>query len=439
VTINGLTLAGGHVGGPFPWGGAIYSTNSSLLLENSSITGNYAASTGGAIFFFASKAGGAYYARLANSSIHANSTPFGGDTVFFETQAGSSTNASIANSTISNNTSGGIYFSGPTYLAISGSQISSNATMVGGAIRSGTATKLVLANSTITGNYASQYGGGLFLYNTPAVITLSVISGNTAATGSGGGVLMSGRTDVTIPLSGISISYSTISGNSAYYYGGGIDLKRAGMAFIRYSLISNNQLTAFNSGGNGGGLAIQYATYGCIMENSTVYHNFAYHSGGGIGIFNANAGSNSQFINVTIAKNGTFNGYSNRILGAGEPQISNSILANNNNAYGQTQDLVGSFLVNYSLIKNASAATIIGANNITSGADPQLGPLTVNGGPTLTMLPAATSPVIDAGENVNLSSDQRGLPRKIGAGVDMGAVERQLPEVMIFRNGFDST
>jgi hypothetical protein len=63
----------------------------------------------------------------------------------------------------------------------------------------------------------------------------------------------------------------------------------------------------------------------------------------------------------------------------------------------------------------------------------------MNGGPTLTMMPAAASVVIDQGPSTFLSpSDQRGVPRVAGARADIGAVERQNPEVIIFRAGFDS-
>jgi hypothetical protein len=59
------------------------------------------------------------------------------------------------------------------------------------------------------------------------------------------------------------------------------------------------------------------------------------------------------------------------------------------------------------------------------GADPQLGSLSDNGGPTLTYLPAATSPSVDSGDAALCPTvDQRGLPRPSGAGCDRGAVER---------------
>ncbi|MFI5365855.1 MAG: choice-of-anchor Q domain-containing protein [Candidatus Binatia bacterium] len=61
--------------------------------------------------------------------------------------------------------------------------------------------------------------------------------------------------------------------------------------------------------------------------------------------------------------------------------------------------------------------------------DPKLGPLQDNGGPTFTQALLPGSPAIDAGDDavtgapLNLTTDQRGLPRKAGMHVDIGAYE----------------
>jgi hypothetical protein len=76
----------------------------------------------------------------------------------------------------------------------------------------------------------------------------------------------------------------------------------------------------------------------------------------------------------------------------------------------------------------AEGGTITGTALTT---DPQLGPLADNGGPTLTMAPAPTSPAIDAGSSSGLRTDQRGFRRptnirevrNAGDGADIGAVE----------------
>lgn len=432
VTISGLTLTGGANAN----GGMLYMKDSSLLLQASDISGN-SGSPYGVLRSVTDGAG--YYARLQDLSIHGNSTSTSSWMIGFRALTGSMM-PTILRCTIANNTGGGIYTRGNTSLSVSYSRISSASANFGGAIAAYQAKSVVVSDSTITGNSAVFDGGAFWLYDTPAAIHRSVVSGNSAA-GNGGAVMVTGSAALLVPAGTLVVDTSTISGNNAYDYGGGIDVKRASGVYVHYSLVSNNGLTDFTTGANGGGLALQFVVGPTQIYNSTFYQNFAYHSAGGIGIFDLGTGNNAKFINVTIANNHTFNGYSNGLLGAGQPTITNSIIANNSNQYVQTQDVVGSFKVNYSLIKNASAATISGSHNITNGTDPQLGPLTVNGGPTLTMLPLAASPVVNAGTatSAGFLTDQRRVARLVGSHVDMGAVERQNPEVIIFRNGFDSS
>lgn len=83
-------------------------------------------------------------------------------------------------------------------------------------------------------------------------------------------------------------------------------------------------------------------------------------------------------------------------------------------------------LINTLLAANSSnnGSFTDGGHNFLSGADPKLGPLADNGGPTLTMALLPGSPAIDAGSAVGApATDQRGVPRPQGAGVDIGAFE----------------
>jgi hypothetical protein len=136
--------------------------------------------------------------------------------------------------------------------------------------------------------------------------------------------------------------------------------------------------------------------------------------------------------------NSTFNYASNGILGAGIPTIYNCAVANNA-SHTISQDVSGSFAEVYSLIRNVGSASLFVNVGNKNAQDPLLGPLGVNGGPTLTMLPALSSPLLDAGGASVTGTDQRGLPRNANGRRDMGAVERQYPEDVIFRNGFDSS
>ncbi len=66
-------------------------------------------------------------------------------------------------------------------------------------------------------------------------------------------------------------------------------------------------------------------------------------------------------------------------------------------------------------------------------ADPQLGVLTPNGGPTRTRLPAETSPLVDAipSASCTLTTDQRAVSRPQGSACDIGAVEVEAPAASI--------
>jgi hypothetical protein len=76
-----------------------------------------------------------------------------------------------------------------------------------------------------------------------------------------------------------------------------------------------------------------------------------------------------------------------------------------------------------------------GPGDHSDAADPQLGTLAANGGPTETLLPQGTSPLVDAVPTAACSddgasvidplTDQRSLPRPGGSGCDIGAVELQ--------------
>src|SRR6201999_3463939 len=94
-------------------------------------------------------------------------------------------------------------------------------------------------------------------------------------------------------------------------------------------------------------------------------------------------------------------------------------------------DVIGSSEVEakYSLFGTELQATLTGNGNVFA-ADPKLGPLANNGGPTRTRALLPGSPAINAGDNDAASSfttDQRGpgFPRVIGPAVDIGSFEGQ--------------
>jgi len=393
-----LTISGGGNSGIFVLGGTAPVTISGLSLTAGSST------RGPAIYDTITPL------ILQDSAIAGNTTTSAFSAAIEISQAGAS---QITGCTIANNIGGGIFstFSSPT-----------------------------ISNAHISDNSKTGNGAGIYAYHSVLSISSSVISGNSAS-GDGGGILINDKGFFT-PAASLSLIKSSVLGNSAYYFGAGIDAKRAASVYISQSLISGNTLTSFaGTGYGGGGLALQYVSGSTKIVNSTFYRNFAYHNGGAIGIFDAATGDGVSIGYSTISGNSTAYFYSNGILGAGQPHIFSSIVANNSSKF-YTQDMVGSFRVRYSLVTNTNGNTIgAGSSKNILGVDPQLGPLTVNGGPTPTMLPATTSPVLNAGPAPPLEqpTDQRGLPRIVGGRADIGAVERQVPEVIIFRNGFESS
>ena len=107
-------------------------------------------------------------------------------------------------------------------------------------------------------------------------------------------------------------------------------------------------------------------------------------------------------------------------LGTSEDLHTGSINSGNELSFGQNN-----------LVMSASGN--LSGPVVLSTADPRLGPLQNNGGPTLTMAPLAGSPVIDQGVSSLSATDARGLPRVYvfpgstepsgGDGSDLGAVE----------------
>jgi hypothetical protein len=110
---------------------------------------------------------------------------------------------------------------------------------------------------------------------------------------------------------------------------------------------------------------------------------------------------------------------------------------------GTGPDVKGNFLsLGYNLIGVTNGSTGFGASGdlLGSGASPinvGLSSPQNNGGPTFTCALLAGSPAIDAGGDAvlsalyNLTTDQRGLPRKSGAHVDIGAYEFQMPFAIV--------
>jgi hypothetical protein len=256
------------------------------------------------------------------------------------------------------------------------------------------------------------FGGGIYAKAAAGIpvglyIDECTISDNFAS-GDGGGVYLSGITQVII-------SNTTFDGNAARN-GGGIFIDESGQSVMLNSTFSNNL------GWVRGGAIFRTAINQVVgAAFTTISGNFAGLSGGGI-------------FNVSAPPGVTRDSSQDAPKGA-EPEIGafqllSSIVASNTQASlplaeGPSgtpfyPDLDGIFGADYSLIgiiDGSSGITHGVAGNIAGDSmapvDPELLPLTNNGGPTDTMALTATSPARDKGSNASvvMNSDQRGALR----------------------------
>ncbi|MCU1468472.1 MAG: hypothetical protein JWM72_4400, partial [Actinomycetia bacterium] len=188
-------------------------------------------------------------------------------------------------------------------------------------------------------------------------------------------------------------------------------------------------------------LGISDESSGSTFTNLTIAGN----TGGG---FSASNSAHSTITASTIANNGfgvSELGFIEGGLVFGVT-IGSTIVANNSEgncgiSVGQSDS--GYFKDSgYNLETDAGKSCMFSAaKHDLVGVDPQLGPLQDNGGPTHTMLPAATSPVVNAlptSTGLCPKTDQRKVTRPQGSACDVGAVEREAPRGVIVAVSFQN-
>lgn len=326
--------------------------------------------------------------------------------------------ATITGSTITGNLEDGIESEGA--ITVTNSTIS-NQVNENGIRAEGNVT---VTGSTISGNGVGQgsCGDGIEVERAGTVtVTNSTISGNADV-----GVLADGH---------ISVTGSTVSGNGVIgecdedgIRAGGPQAAEANVTVTR-STVSNNG----DSNGNG-----VIATGDATVTDSTITGNSA-------------DGVNADNATVT---NSTITDNTDAGINAGEEvNVRHGTLSGNGdnivNVQITTIHIFGTVLIDPDRLNCVGAVDDDGFNFVddascvgiaANAADPQLGALANNGGPaapvnpTFTRLPADTSPLVDAIPLVScttLTTDQRGMPRPVGSGCDIGAVEVQQPAASI--------
>ena len=172
-----------------------------------------------------------------------------------------------------------------------------------------------------------------------------------------------------------------------------------------------------------------------VADNSTISGNSAASHGGGVNLEPATGlgySNSATFRHTTIADNtapsGAGSGLYVRGTGVGAGYAATIFDGN-----GCTTLAGGTLTSNDFNLESGNTCNLTQANDLTD-TDPQLGPLSDNGGPTLTHALVAFSPARDAAGTaidpcpaayIFGSQDQRGEPRPAGSFCDAGAFEFQ--------------
>jgi CSLREA domain-containing protein len=378
ATVEGVTVTGGAGGSASAGGGISNASSATLALNNSAVTSNIATGGGGGI-----------------------------------------TNTGIL--TLTNT-------------AVSGNDAASTG---GGINQTGAGAATTLNGSTISGNDVGVDGGGIYLQAGMLTLNQSVVSDNNAAqtvddmtnhSPRGGGLHLSGGT--------ATIDGSSITGNDARTadpdndtpFGGGI-YSGANATITNSTLSGNTTIGGAGSSRQGGGI---YNAGALTVRNSTISGNNAGGRGGGL----RNSIAPAELVHVTFNGNtagvGAAMDYEDLPMPGGSLRLRGVLIANGPAACSFAG--VGAAITSDGYnIDQGSSCGLAGTGDLQNVANPMIGGLTTNGGPTMTHALLAGSPAIDRvpvadcdDENgAPLADDQRGFarPSPPGGPCDVGSFE----------------
>lgn len=412
-TISNAIFLGNSAG---EHGGGVLNTSSNPSLMNVTLSENHAGRYGGGMANFSSnpivsnasfsinfaEMGGAIYNQL--------SVPYLDETVFSNNSATSCGGAICEE------------YSDPF---ITNSTFTGNSAPHGGGIYSYLGTQTLL-NVTFSENSVAGKGGGMYSYESSLIMNDVTFLSNSA------GVLGGGMANYK--LVNCSLNNGIFSENSAVDYGGAIynvdsnptfsflsfsnNTARQGGGIYNYQsdpLISNALFLQNTALERGGGMYNYFSDL--TASNLTFYDNLSHLAGGALANY---PGSEMNLVGAMFLNN------SADVIGGGI--YNNSAVLNLTNAIiwqNSPSQIAGTEVqATYSIIQGGYP----GEGNFS--ADPLLGPLHDNGGPTLTFALLPGSPAIDAGSPTTCPpTDQRGFFRPVdgnGDGLaicDIGAFE----------------
>lgn len=459
-------------------GGALIIASGNAVISDSTFTSNSAFDQGGAIWHASTGTFSLTNCTFTSNSAGTLSSSSGGAAVYVS-QGNATLNTCHFGSNVSVRAAGALVLGGGlTGATISNCTFTGNSVTTnggGGAISAGHGSVSV-SGCTFSNNTCSD-GGGIYVAVSGMTISNCSFDGNNATGFAGGGVLVHQSAD------NASITDCSFTNNSAVSAGGGLFGGGPGTTVTRCSFSTNTSdrggganfntpsttptvITACTFSGNtstgiGGAGASIYTGSGTVtvnFTNCTFSANTANGTGQGGGLLVYASGSTSLTSNLT---NCTFSGNTSAIPANGISlnvgtldAISSSTCIYRNTIFsgsGST-NLVASGAGTSTLSSNDNNLCSDGTGNLSGSHDmpntvANLGPLTNNGGTTLTHMPNPGSAALDKGRFISgIATDQRGGAKPIddagipnasnGDGSDVGAVEAPVltgPEMDVSR------
>ena len=411
---NGLAQSNTYKDDKYGQGGAIasyewstFTINNVTFKNNESTADDHSCVGGGAIFI-----GGFDHAYIYNSTFTGNIAKNGG-----------AINDLTSDLYIINSTFDGNQAMHDAYINRAGQDGCGGGGAVyidgGSPASQGGSGEIYINHSSFTNNATNNFGGAIFAFlysNDRMSIDGSDFENNRAVFysfgdppdgGNGGAIWLAGDNALQDPgrifTGKIYISDSTIAKNHADYDAGGVYAWDAPLIIKNVTIDANEAKNTQTNPkylyykGIGGGLALGAGSaplIGSELIHTTITNNTAGYTGGGISTLGGQALSGTTMVNTIIANNKTL-----RI-------VQNTTIDNNCN--NLLTNIGGS-------IQFPAKTSIIGDHDCASSikmANPMLGPLQDNGGPTKTEALLAGSPAINYGLAAYcLPFDQRGYIR----------------------------
>ncbi len=270
----------------------------------------------------------------------------------------------------------------------------------GGAIYIDQGAAATLRHTFVTSNEASAEGGGI--YNRGTLLLESTMMGSNIAGLHGGGIFNNGGTVTLLDSYLISNQTPAGSGGAVYTVNGQLTMNRTAVR----SSVTSNQGAVFAAGAT-------------EIVNSTFSNNRALEGGALFAV------ANVTILNATFYENLAEHGGAIWREISSTTTLRNSIVAGSRTMDGATTSLNCDGPTLTSLGRNIIGdATCVASPSVVGdlhNTDPQLG--VWFGSPLRGHVPAATSPAVDYALGCP-ATDQRGYPRPIGAGCDVGSIER---------------